>query len=193
MWKILIICGIALLSGCSENKDNDWYIPTEYLCKYDMQQRIDIHNAWRKAGGLAVDGLHDSIKYILLVEYKIADIFNKENVDNVYDKSNIADRKKIAFYTVKFGNRQRNFMIYNNGEYTFFLDNSGYEKNIMDILKYFKRHKNIDPRLLPLCIQEITKLEVANRRTLDQYGPWRHWWGEKADSLGQIYNKYLNY
>ena len=160
-----------------------------------MEQRMDIYNAWREAGGMTFDGLPDSIKYVQLIspDFNIVDILTEEKIDNVYDKSNIDDRNKIAFYTFKQCDRQRNFMIYNNGEYKFFLDNSNYEKHIMDILKYFRQHKNIDPRLLPLCIQEMTKLYVANRRTLDDHGPWRHWWGKSADSLGQIYNKYLLY
>ena len=83
MWKrILILCGIVFWS-CSEkidNNDNKWYIPTEYLREYDMEQRMDIYNAWREAGGMTFDGLPDSIKYVQLIspDFNIVDILTEE-------------------------------------------------------------------------------------------------------------------
>lgn len=86
----------------------------------------------------------------------------------------------------------RQLLIYNKGEFTVLCDDD-YPQMLKEIVRYFDKHKDLDPRLLPLCVQTITEMYVSNRRTRDDHGPWRHWWDEEADSLGCIYNQHLRY
>lgn len=166
---------------------------------YDMEQRVEIYDAWMKADPFETYDDYffniDSITYLVFISpnLEIRDIFTEEEVTDVYDRNSPADKGKFAIYTLnQYLSHRRQLLLFNKGEFTaFYVDD--YPKVIHKIITYFKKHKDLDERLLPLCIQEVTKIYVANRRTTDQFGPWRHWWSDDADSLGRIYNEHLRW
>lgn len=138
--------------------------------------------------------LPDTHKYIVLIDpnLQIRDVFTGEDITDIYDKSSPADKAKFALYTINYVSGARRLLIYNKGEFTV-LYVGDYQRVLKEIVRYFDKHKDLDPRLLPLCVQKITEMYVSNRRTRDDHGPWRHWWDEEADSLGCIYNQHLRY
>lgn len=161
-----------------------------------MNQRFEIFKAWSTADERIInDEWRDSLKYIVYVSpnLQIREVFTGKEVDNVYNPAVLADKEKFGLYTINYFRGRRQFMLYNKGKFTVIKDDD-YPVVIKKLLEYFKKHKKLDDRLLPLSIQEITKIYLDNCRSYDQFGPWRHWWGgEEADSLGKIYNQYLQY
>lgn len=195
----LIIAGIFLIA-CSNKTDTLTsmidlsYIPKDISDRYDVDQRLEIYKKWLDADPTIPKPARyfDSLNYISLfpVNMNIRDVFTLEDIDNVYEKSNPADRNKFAMYSLRSFSGTYYLLLFNKGEFNV-IYLGYYEESILDIFKYFKAHPDLDERLLPLCIQVATKLYVVNMRTFMPAGPWRRWWGEEADSLGRVYNQYL--
>ena len=194
----IVLCGIVFwtCSGKSEKMPADVFVPEEYAKKYDIQQRINIYNVeyWAKQHSFFLVMSSDTSKYHSLIplNMNIRDVFTNEEIDNAYDKDDPADRKKFGIYLLYGSTGKQLMLLYNNGSFDIFVPDD-YPKVLNDLVEYFDKHKNLDRRLLPLCVQEVNKMYVSNRRSFDDHGPWRHWWGDEADSLGKIYNQYLNF
>lgn len=178
------------------------YVPDSIRERYDMNQRFEIDRAWRESG----DPLyHQYFEDLMLYEVflppnmEIREIFNAKHrffgdeVDNMYDPNLESDKQKFAMYTVNGWRSLNQLVLLNKKEVTVVYMGNEYTTIIQQLLKYFEIHSELDERLLPLCVQEATRLYVSNCLIFDQYGPWRHWMGEQADSLGRIYNQYLYY
>lgn len=202
MKKLIILLGGGLCGMlfwiCSTNREPEIFIPQEYQEMYDMRQRKQILASWvRVDRSIELDwpGISDTMRYIGLLppNVQIRDILTGKEIIDVYDRNDPADRNKFAIYTLNdaFPGR-RQLLFFNHGEFTVF-DVDDYPRVLKKIARYFRNHKEVDTRLLPLCIQEATKIYVQNGRSHNPGGPWRHWWGDEADSLGRIYNQYLRY
>lgn len=134
---------------------------------------------------------HTNIIVLIDPNLQIRDVFTGEDITDVYDKSSPADKAKFALYTINSWRGARQLLIYNKGEFAVLCDDD-YPQMLKEIVRYFDKHKDLDLRLLPLCVQKITEIYVRNRLSRDDHGPWRHWRSKSADSLGRLYNQYLN-
>lgn len=201
MKKLIILLGGSLCGMlcwmCSTNPKTEIFIPQEYR-HIDMQQRKKVYEAWGKVDPALRDRMVsalDTLKfvYLLPINLQIMDILTEKEVIDVYDRNDPMDGNKFAIYTLNMAfPRRRQLLFFNHGEFTVF-DVDDYPRVLKKIAHYFRKHKEVDTRLLPFCIQEATKIYVQNGRSCDQYGPWRHWWGKNADSLGRIYNEHLQF
>lgn len=194
----IVLCGILCWTCSGKKSINQIFIPEQYQQMYDMGQRIEIYDEWTKVDPLVTYDRflynNDTLAYVLFISPNllIRDVFTGKEVANVYDKSSSSDKEKFALYTLSCGRRTRQLLLFNKGEFTVF-SGDAYPQVLKGIVSYFEKHKDLDERLLPLCIQEITKIHVNNQLDYDDYGPWRHWWDEEADSLGLIYNQHLRW
>lgn len=209
MNKILFFVILSvLLADCSQVDSDecrhewsfDWGddMPPSDFEKYNILQRYQLFKAWVRSGDplFASDSEIDisDVGSLIPPYLKIRDIFTYQEVDNIYDPANPADVQKFALYVVYQWSCPRfmHFVIYYQGEFTvIYMGN--YLQAVKSLLSYFKNHPQIDERLQPLCMQELTKLYVSERLGNDEAGPWRHWLDEEADSLGLIYNQLLQY
>lgn len=152
-------------------------------------------------------GLPDSMRIDYALEVKYPTMYDNPNMGfrNVYESNRIEDitEGEIAnsynMYFFKFiGTNPQYVLLTNHGKLEIITvrDDGGYESLIKKIFKYFKDNPNIDERLLPLYVQELTKEYVVQKLGYSQDGPWRQWEDntyDKVDSIGRIYNKYLDY
>lgn len=195
--KRLILGLFGIVFWTCSGGDVNISIPSKYTGIYDINQRMEIYKLWLHADPTFSDdmvSLPDTLKYLPLVSpnMEITDLLTGEEIINVYDSENPSDKNKFALYTINWWRGTRQLFIVNKGKFkVIYVDD--YSKAIKEVISYFERNKDVDARLLPFCIQEITRLYVGNRRTNDDHGPWRRWWGDEADSLGRIYNSQLNY
>lgn len=206
---ILVIFLTACLNSANNNhstgySDGDYshiFVPDSIRERYDMNQRFKVDRAWMESGDpIYHHFFEDSTLYEVFLppNMDIREVFSAKNssfgnkIDNMYDPDSESDRRKFAVYTVNCWRNPRQLVLLNNEEITVIYMGE-YTMAIRKLLEYFEIHAEVDKRLLPLCIQELTRIYVNNERTYTESGPWRHWWDEEADSLGRIYNQYLRY
>lgn len=189
---------IFLVSCSNELSISEIPIPEEYKNMYDIEQRFEIYLNWAEkipSDKIELYGTYmDSLVYLSFISPNliIRDLFTQEEIEDVYDRNNPKDKEKFAIYCVQMDRQYSHLLLFNKGEFTM-IPLFDYLKALKELIAYFQQHKDIDERLLPLCVQEITKMYVGNVRSYKEIGPWRHWWDDEADSLGRIYNKYLKY
>lgn len=190
---------IFLVSCSNKLSVSEIPMPEKYKEMYDLEQRLAVHNAWAKVDPWVFKiELHgndrDTLEYAALISPNllIRDLFTNDEIINVYNNNNPSDIEKFAIYSLEnWSNGTRHLLIYSKGKFSV-IQTDNLPKALKEIISYFKRNPKVDERFRPICVQEIINLFLYNTQ-FDQFGPWRHWWGEEADSLGRIYNKYMKY
>jgi hypothetical protein len=158
----------------------------------DLETRMKIGKEFGKIHNTDPKWLEDSGSYS---DYNMR-IWNLLTLDRIPDSVAHVSRKYDIYLIEMFGTRVTGTVMFTNGSEFEFVNpkKTDYEDYMMWVIDYFKRNPDIDKRLMPIYVQQITWEYLRWHAAIDESGQlWRSWFDEDPrDSIATEYRPFLS-